>query len=74
VDGIRLQVYRHIAHPASWTAYAYGFVNDVLLEAKELDDARQEAIAVLEEARAQSSGQQNDPNDRLNLSDATRLL
>lgn len=53
IAGVRLQVYRHVAYPKAWTAYAQGLVNDVVLAAKEFEVAQREALALLEEAWAQ---------------------
>jgi hypothetical protein len=53
VDGVRLQVYRHIAAPHRWTAYAARWLADVALEAAELDQAQAEALALLEAARSE---------------------
>lgn len=53
IAGVRLQVYRHVAHPKAWTAYARSFLSDVVLTAEELEAAKCEALALLQDARAQ---------------------
>lgn len=52
-DGVRLQMYRHIAAPQRWTAYAARWLTDVALDAVELAQAQAEALARLEAARLQ---------------------
>lgn len=51
IDGVRLQVYRHVAHREAWTAYVHGVVYDVVLAATDFDAACGEAVALLREAR-----------------------
>lgn len=55
VDGIRLQVYRHVARPEAWTAYAYGLVSDVVLVARDLTEAQVEALAILKHSLSRSA-------------------
>jgi len=47
VEGIRLQIFRHVAFPGRWVAYACGVLQDLLLQATTLELAQAEALEQL---------------------------
>ena len=47
VEGIRLQIFRHVAFPGRWVAYACGVLQDLLLQATTLESAQEEALEQL---------------------------
>lgn len=56
IDGMWLQVYRYIARPNAWTAYAPGILGDVILAANDLEAAQAEALALLSAHRRSRAG------------------